>query len=113
MATPERALGEFVATLDYEDLPEGSIETITRAFVDTIGVTLAGTAEGAGHTAVESASLQPADGSPATLLGVDADDPPASVALRVGTAGHALDYDDLSWAMDGHPSVTLVPPCSR
>jgi len=110
MATPERALGEFVATLDYEDLPEGSVETITRAFVDTVGVTLAGAAEGAGHIAVESAGLQPADGSPATLLGVDADDPPASVALRVGTAGHALDYDDLSWAMDGHPSVTLVPP---
>lgn len=30
--------------------------------------------------------------------------------LRTGTASHALDYDDLSWAMNGHPSVTLVPP---
>ena len=110
MATPERTLAEFVATLSYDDLPEGSVETITRAFVDTVGVTLAGTVEGAGRTAAESAGLEPADRSPAALLGVAADDAPASVALRVGTASHALDYDDLSWAMDGHPSVTLVPP---
>ena len=41
---------------------------------------------------------------------MNADDSPASVTLRVGTASHALNYDDFSWAMDGHPSVTLVPP---
>jgi 2-methylcitrate dehydratase PrpD len=43
------------------------------------------------------------------LLGITATDSPSEVALRVGTASHTLDYDDLSWAMDGHPSVTLVP----
>jgi len=110
MTAPETELGEFVAGLSYEDLPEGSIETITRAVVDTIGVTLAGTVEGAGRTATESAGVTPAAESAAGLLGFQADDPPESVALRVGTASHALDYDDLSWAMDGHPSVTLVPP---
>jgi 2-methylcitrate dehydratase PrpD len=109
MTSPETAVSEFVADLAYDDLPAGSIETITRAFVDTVGVTLAGSVEGSGRTAAESAGLRADDADPATLLGVDADDPPAAVALRVGTASHALDYDDLSWAMDGHPSVTLVP----
>ena len=60
IATPERALGEFVAPLNYEDLPEGSVETITRTFVDTIGVTLAGIPESAGHTA--SSRRSPASG---------------------------------------------------
>jgi 2-methylcitrate dehydratase PrpD len=109
MTTPETALGEFVASLSYDDLPEGSVETLTRAVVDTIGVTLAGTVEGAGRTVAESAGLRPAASTPAELLGVDTAETPAAAALRVGTAGHALDYDDLSWAMDGHPSVTLVP----
>jgi 2-methylcitrate dehydratase PrpD len=109
MTTPETALGEFVASLSYDDLPEGSTETLTRAFVDTVGVTLAGTVEGAGRTVAKSAGRRPTEAAPAELLGVNTDETPASVALRVGTAGHALDYDDLSWAMDGHPSVTLVP----
>ncbi|MFC6888527.1 MmgE/PrpD family protein [Halorubrum trueperi] len=46
----------------------------------------------------------------ATILGVGTERPPAERALHTGTASHALDYDDLAWAMDGHPSVTLVPP---
>ncbi|KTG07752.1 hypothetical protein AUR64_02620 [Haloprofundus marisrubri] len=107
--SPERSLAAFATQLTYDDLPEESVETVTRAFVDTVAVTLAGSTEGAGRKATESSGIDPATADAATLLGVDADTPPDSVALRTGTAGHALDYDDLAWAMSGHPSVTLVP----
>ena len=30
-------------------------------------------------------------------------------ALVNGTAAHALDYDDVTWGLIGHPSVSLVP----
>jgi 2-methylcitrate dehydratase PrpD len=106
---PETSIAEFAAELTYDDLPDGITETVTRAFVDTVGVTLAGSAEGAGKRTAESAGIDPATADAATLLGVDATSPPDSVALRTGTASHALDYDDLSWAMSGHPSITLVP----
>lgn len=106
---PEESIAEFVTEVEYADLPEECVDTIIRAFVDTVGVTLAGSTEGAGRTVSESAGIEPTDANVATLLGVDADVPADSAALRTGTAGHALDYDDLSWAMDGHPSVTLVP----
>nr|WP_233340963.1 MmgE/PrpD family protein [Haloprofundus sp. MHR1] len=106
---PEASLGNFVAELTYDDLSGESIETITRAFVDTVGVMLAGSTEGAGRKATESSGIEPTAADAATLLGIDADAPPDSVALRTGTASHALDYDDLAWAMSGHPSVTLVP----
>lgn len=109
-ALPESGLGEFVAELEYDDLPEESTETVVRAFVDTVGVMLAGSAEGAGRSAAESAGIEPATADVATLLGVGTATPSDNVALRTGTASHALDYDDLSWAMDGHPSITLVPP---
>jgi len=110
MQTPEQALTDFVADLTYEDLPAGAPETVTRAFVDTVGVTLAGAVDEAGRVAAGAAGLEPASASAAELLGVETEESPEEAALRVGTAAHALDYDDLSWAMDGHPSVALVPP---
>lgn len=107
---PEQYLAEFIAALEYADLSESTVDTIRRAFVDTVGVTLAGTIEGAGAT-VAASIRKVTDGDDFTeLLGITSDEDPAAAALRVGTASHALDYDDLSWALDGHPSVTLVPP---
>jgi 2-methylcitrate dehydratase PrpD len=106
---PETQVSEFVADLSFADLPTDVVETVTRAFVDTVGVTLAGTVSGAGRRTAEAAGVDPNSAAPATLLGVAGTEAPEAVALRTGTASHALDYDDLSWAMDGHPSVTLIP----
>ncbi|WP_277556101.1 MmgE/PrpD family protein [Halobaculum limi] len=108
--TPERRLAAFVAETDYAGLPAGVAETVTRAVVDTVGVTLAGAVEGAGETTARSAGIDLEEADAATLLGLTSTTVAAETALRVGTAAHALDYDDLSWALDGHPSVTLVPP---
>jgi len=107
--SPEARLGEFVAGLEYEDLPERAVDTVGRAVVDTVGVTLAGTAADAGRRAATAGGVNPGAAGPGELLGVAETDRPEAAALRVGTAAHALDYDDLSWAMDGHPSVALVP----
>ena len=110
MVSPETKLGSFVANLQYDDIPADVVQTVRRAFADTTGVMLAGSAEGAGAVALNNAGIDPATASPPERLGVDGSGSPAETALRVGTAGHALDYDDLSWGMDGHPSVVLVPP---
>jgi len=110
MTSPERRLSDFVSELGFGDLSDGAVETIRTAFVDTVGVALAGTTADAGRTAYRRGGVDPDGATVGELLGLDADDSAAEVALRLGTAGHALDYDDLSWAMDGHPSVTLVPP---
>jgi 2-methylcitrate dehydratase PrpD len=108
MATPETELSEFAATLTFAEIPENAQETIRRAFFDTIGVTLAGAGEDAGEAVFETTRNQTDTGDIATMLGLTSGSP-AERALRTGTASHALDYDDLSWAMDGHPSVTLIP----
>lgn len=75
----------------------------TRAFVDTIGVTLAGWHEPPVTSLIDSL----VEGrSAAALLGgrrLSARD----AALVNGMAGHVLDYDDV--AVHGHPSVVLVP----
>lgn len=104
--TPAATLAAFVADTDFDDVPPDARETAVRAITDTVGVTLAGL----GH---ESASIAggvtgfDTDGFPA---GGETGGSRAELALLYGTAAHALDYDDLSWAMDGHPSVVLLPP---
>ncbi len=110
MSTPERQLADFITSLSYDDIPDTARETVRRGFVDTVGVTLAGALDDAGTTVFETGGTDLREAGPATLLGIRGDVPPETRAFRVGTASHALDYDDLSWAMDGHPSVTLVPP---
>lgn len=108
MPVPEQETAEFVSRLSFEDLPRPAIETVTRAFTDTIGVTLAGSTADAGRKATASAGVDPDEASPAERLGLGTGSA-TDAAFRVGTAGHALDYDDMSWTIDGHPSVTLIP----
>lgn len=109
-ASATAELAQFVATTGFEDLPEGAVETVRRAFVDTVGVALAGTAAESSDTMRAALDRDVLDRN---ALDGDSDGEPRSTtaaALAYGTAAHALDYDDLSWAMDGHPSVVLVPP---
>ncbi len=106
---PEGVLAEFIVDTSYEAIPAAARSTAERAFVDTVGVTLAGTTADAGARAyafVRAVGSSP-DGVPLPGSSIRGTAPEA--ALAIGTAGHALDYDDLSWAMDGHPSVPLVP----
>lgn len=105
METTERELAEFVSATEYRDLPAGVTDTVTRAFVDTVGVALAGTEAASGG--VVSSFMDRESGGRVDELG---DAGASTAALALGTAAHALDYDDLSWGMDGHPSVVLVPP---
>lgn len=103
----EAALAEFVSTTTFEDLPEGTEETVRRAFIDTVGVTLAGVAAESGAVLAEAFDY---DGQSNTDLLGDGPESVTATAFAAGTAAHTLDYDDISWGMDGHPSTVLIPP---
>lgn len=45
----------------------------------------------------------------AAIWGTDVRTSASRAAFANGTAGHALDYDDVSWAMNGHPTAPLLP----
>ncbi|MCL7417770.1 MAG: MmgE/PrpD family protein, partial [Halalkalicoccus sp.] len=98
----ESRLTAIVTDLDPDSVDGPTTKTVERAFVDTVGVTLAGLSTEVGG----AVSRWLPDGGLVALPGRA--DPEHALAL--GAAGHALDYDDLSWAIDGHPSVVLVPP---
>lgn len=108
---PEHVVAEFVADCTFEALDEDLIDLAQRTFVDTVGVTLAGAVADAGERAGRFAAAQTGTvDSGVTLIGREGGAPLPEAALANGTAGHALDYDDLSWGMDGHPSVPLIAP---
>lgn len=107
----EADLAEFVADLQYGDLSKNTVQTVERAYVDTVGVILAGMVEGAGERTGRFVQQDVhRDEEKSGIVSPDATVSEPEAGLAIATAGHGLDYDDLSWGMDGHPSVTLVPP---
>jgi 2-methylcitrate dehydratase PrpD len=99
-----RELGRFVATVSFANLPERAVATAKLGFTDCAATMIAGAREEA--PLLLRRALAPAEG-PATLTFGGEHCAPAEAAWINGTAGHALDYDDV--ALRGHPSTVLVP----
>ena len=97
-------LGHFVSGLDFARIPDEAAAVVRTGFIDTIATMIAGAHDPAPQLLRQG--LAAASG-PATLYfsGENAAAPEA--AWINGTAGHALDYDDV--ALHGHPSTVLVP----
>jgi 2-methylcitrate dehydratase PrpD len=96
-------LAAFVSTAD----PPAAARTIAaRAFLDTVGVTLAGAAEPAAR--IVQRVIAQDGGGPCRVLGTGLRSSAANAALANGTAAHALDYDDMCFVSLAHPSAPLV-----
>lgn len=102
------AIAEFIPSCRFEDLPQQAITQAKLAILDTLGVTIAGVATTTGQAVCQVA--EDVSGKPvATVIGAGMKSDPATAAFVNGTTGHALDYDDVSWTMIGHPSVAVLP----
>ena len=101
-------LAKRIAALHYEDLPEAAVDSAKMAILDTVGVTLAGTREQAPRIA-ERVLGEGARGGSSLVFGGDRRTTCLDAALINGTAAHALDFDDCSNTMGGHPSAPIVP----
>ena len=106
MAFPLTAeLGRFVERIRNEDIPAEVADKVCAAFVDTVGVMIAGRQEPAPQ--IVQAMLAPA-GTEAMLVTGTGRASALDAAWINGTAAHALDYDDVA-QQGGHPSAVLVP----
>src|SRR5262245_10103562 len=98
-------LGRFVADVSFESLPAEAVETARAGFIDCIATMIAGAGDPAPQLLRQA--LQPPPGD-ATLYFSGEGAPAPEAAWINGTAGHALDYDDVA-ALRGHPSTVLLP----
>jgi 2-methylcitrate dehydratase PrpD len=100
-------LSEFIVKTTLDDCPPEALAQVRRAALDSVGVMLAGAPEPAARIVREVARAE--GGTPlCTVLGTRQRTSATWAALANGTAGHAHDFDDTSFALLGHPSVPLL-----
>ncbi|HYW25110.1 MAG TPA: MmgE/PrpD family protein [Terriglobales bacterium] len=103
-----REIAAWVAGASLQAMPAEVVERARAGVIDTIGVILAGTVEPV--TRIAAGLVAEEGGAPvAAQLGTTLRTTPESAALLNGISGHALDYDDVSASLTGHPSVVVVP----
>jgi 2-methylcitrate dehydratase PrpD len=104
-------VARFASEATFADAPDELYERATRAVIDTIGVAIAARHDPSFVILARTVGDAPGGGSPgraATVLPTGARTSVQQAALLNGTAGHALDYDDVADQLKGHPSVVLV-----
>jgi 2-methylcitrate dehydratase PrpD len=101
-------LAEFAASTDYDSLPEEVVTAAKRAVLDTLAVTVAGCREEAAAIITAYVRELGAAGE-AGVVGSGFQTAASEAALANGTLAHALDYDDVSTSVLGHPSAPLLP----
>ncbi|MPZ40699.1 MAG: MmgE/PrpD family protein [Rhizobiales bacterium] len=103
-----RELAERIGEVTYERLPPPAVTVAKQGILDTVGVALAGAQEDT--TAVVTSVLRKTAGEgPALIFGTRDCVDVLSAALINGTAAHALDFDDCSNSLGGHPSAPILP----
>ena len=98
-------LAKRITALRYEDLPAEAVRWAKVGILDTVGVTLAGSAD---PSATIVAGVLSSNG-PSLVLGTSKRTGPLDAALVNGTASHALDFDDCNNTLGGHPSAPILP----
>jgi 2-methylcitrate dehydratase PrpD len=97
-------LGEFVADLSPNRIPEEAARVARMGIIDCIGTMIAGRKEDC--VRIMRDVLAPGAGQATITFGRDQGPAPETAWIN-GTAAHALDYDDVG--LRGHPSTVLVP----
>jgi 2-methylcitrate dehydratase PrpD len=101
-------IAEKIVTIRYDGLPREAIDWAKAAILDTVGVTLAGAGEDCARIVERTVAVGGAHGD-CLVFGSDRRTGPLDAALINGTAAHALDFDDVSNTLGGHPSAPLLP----
>lgn len=113
-----RIIAEFAASFERSRVLAGHVEQCGRALADTMAVAIAARSEPVVRRAQRYIDgLAPAllDGGgknlpgTASLWGLKRSSTVEGAALLNAIAAHALDFDDASSPMNGHPSVALLP----
>lgn len=102
-----QAVASFACGYDFSAAPTELFDRARRAVIDTVGVAIAGGREPCFTILAETIGPAAVTGE-ATVLPTRARTTAVQAAFLNGTAGHALDFDDVADELKGHPSVVLV-----
>lgn len=109
MTTPASdKIATFITSFRSANVTSDQYHVAARALFDTVVCALAGAREPASRLVLEYARGQGTSGG-ARVWTTGEQLPIELAALVNGTMGHALDYDDVSSPLRGHPSVAMFP----
>jgi 2-methylcitrate dehydratase PrpD len=103
-----RSIARFASGFDADRVTKNHLRECGRAFADTCAVAIAGLPTPVVQKAFSYVRTHAPSG-PARLWGGAFTSSLVEAAFFNAIAGHALDYDDASSSMGGHPSVVLLP----
>jgi 2-methylcitrate dehydratase PrpD len=101
-------LAQNSMSFGFDTLPESVLTVAKHCLLDWLGVTLAGSSETL-SVILRDDALEEGGTPQASLIGNGAKVSMLQAALVNGSAGHALDYDDVILVMPGHPTVPVMP----
>ncbi len=97
-----------IVDLGLRDIPERAREVVRHSVLDWVAITLAGAREPLSRILRDEA-ISEGGHAVATVIGHRGRISPRQAALVNGAASHALDFDDVNFALSGHPTVTVLP----
>ena len=99
-------LWERYAGLSWSNIPSTTRQVARQCLLDWTACALAGSREPLSEILRDEYAEQSGVSS---IIGSDTKVPAQAAALINGCAGHALDFDDTSTVMGGHPSAPVIP----
>jgi 2-methylcitrate dehydratase PrpD len=99
-------LAQHILATRYDKLPPEAIHWAKIGLLDTIGCTIAGSRDNSTRIVTK---VTTGSSGPSLLFGQDRRVAALDAAQINGTAAHALDLDDCSNTLGGHPSVAVLP----
>src|SRR6056297_2469105 len=101
-----RELSEWTAVFSNRDVTPSARTWATHTLLDWAACTVAGARE---PLAEILTSQYAEEEGPCTVIATGERARPHDAAMLNGSAGHALDYDDVNSSLHGHPSVPVAP----
>ena len=101
-----RELATWTSSFTNQDVTPSARTWATHTLLDWAGVTVAGAREPLAEILTEQYAE---DEGPCTVIATGKRARAHDAAMLNGSAGHALDYDDVNRSLHGHPSVPVAP----
>jgi 2-methylcitrate dehydratase PrpD len=101
------AISPLTTFIVSSSVPAAALLPARNAFIDTLGVTLAGAVEPASRIVQKLVELEGC-APHSSVFGTQLRTSVSWAALANGTAAHALDFDDMCFVSLAHPSAPLV-----
>ncbi len=101
-------LAERIHAIHFDDLPADAIPLARTALLDAVGCTFLGAAQEMARIVERMPGFAGAEG-PCAVFGRGYRTNPLDAVMFNGVASHALDFDDMSASMGGHPTVMMMP----